>query len=173
MTHSPTFTTEPPQSSVGEETARVAVAVITIPETASALFAWTIKLALAASLRRNSIPIIQALPVVNQNFAVAIFVVPRSQRAAALEAIKHALAELELIGRATIALDRAGDSWFTVHGFGANGAAFENGFLRPDYLEASIATFKKWSADCLVIFTAVLKEAEQRSREQGENPDAP
>jgi hypothetical protein len=172
MNQSPTITTEPPQSSVGEETARIAAAVHTIPETATALFAWTYERTLAACLRRASIPIIQALPMVNQNVAAAIFVVPRSKRGAALEAIKQTLTELDLIGRATIALDRAGDSWFTVHGFGANGAGFEN-ILSPEKLAASIATFKKWNADCLVIFTAFLAEIERLAREQGESPEAP
>lgn len=164
-----TSTIEPPKSGVGEGSAKIAVAILTFGEKASVLFCWTCWNVLVAGLRRNSVAVVESMPVYNENWIAAIITIPASQRAAAQASVKATLTELDLLAQSTIAMDRAGESWFTVHGVGVGGIRFEAGFLRPELLDASIAAMQKWNSDRQAIIEALQRSAS----EQGETPEAP
>ena len=169
----PTSSLKLRKSDVGEGSAKIAVAVMTFGEKASVQFCWTCEKALLAGLRRGSVVIVESLPVYNEYFVVTIITIPTSQRADALASVKETLAELDLLLVSTIAMDRAGDGWFTVHGLGDGGIKFEAGFLRPEQLDASMAALRKWSNDRTAVLAALVADLERLAAAEGENPKSP
>jgi len=166
----PTLNTEPPQAGVGERDAKIAVAYMTMPENPTVTLSVLFERILAAGLRRNSIPVVLAVPFFRPVFTVAVLTVPREHRGAALESVKRTLTELNMLEESTIAVDRAGNSWFTVHGIGENGIKFEEAFMREEFLNKSLVAFEKHETDRRAIWAAAREEYERRARENGENP---
>ena len=168
---SPIQTIEPPRSSVGEKNAALAVAILTTPENCTLIFCNTIVTMLAAALRRNSVPVIKEGALMDEIFSVAVLDVPWQLRGHALDVIKDALKEAELMDRATIAVSTAEDVWLTVYGIGEGSIDFQKVFLRPELFERMRATVENAKRISAALEETMRERLRQLKAQQAENPD--
>lgn len=155
-----------PKSSVGGKNAAIAVAVLTVPENCTLLFCNTVVSSLAAALRRNSVPVIREGAIMDNIFSVAVLDVPWQLRGQAVEAVKTALKEIELLDRATIATSTADDVWLTIHGIGEGDINFQKAFLRPELFAKTRAAMEQ------AVIDSTLLKARLRESIQKLNPPA-
>jgi hypothetical protein len=127
----PTSNTIETPKKTANEPARIVVAVIWLQDGFTSSGHHILYNALLSGVRRKGVAVETFGAYFKSIFSVSSFALHPSAQAAALEAIKGTLQELDLLPLATIAIRTAEQIWLTIHGIGIGGMNFEKAFLQP------------------------------------------